>query len=110
MALGGAAGLLGCPLSDPAFSEVSPRGARARQAGFTGALLIAPAAGTGEAFAVTGCFYRLYFQSGGPGGWLGLPVSDAVNTPDGQKQRFEGGVIRAYRALATCEAEPAPRG
>ncbi len=60
----------------------------------------------GKAFAVFGCNWRLYFQFGGPGGWLGLPLEDPQNNPDGQSQRFEGGVITATRAYASCDAEP----
>jgi hypothetical protein len=61
----------------------------------------------GQAFAVSGGCYRLYVQYGGTSGWLGLPVGDQENTPDGSVQRFEGGVMRWTRALDDCQAEPA---
>jgi hypothetical protein len=60
----------------------------------------------GQAFAVAGCFYRLHVQFGGASGWLGLPVSDALNTPDGSRQSFEGGEIRYTRAYDECQATP----
>jgi hypothetical protein len=60
----------------------------------------------GQTFAVNGCIWRLYFQYGGPGGWLGLPIADAANTPDGQKQAFEGGVVTYQRTPDACEATP----
>jgi hypothetical protein len=58
---------------------------------------------SGRAFAVFGCAWRLFFQFGGAGGSLGLPLEDAQNTPDGQIQKFDGGLIRATRAYESCE-------
>ena len=48
-----------------------------------------PVPSTGKAFAVAACD-RLYVQYGGVSGWLGLPISDAINTPDGQRQKIRG--------------------
>jgi hypothetical protein len=59
----------------------------------------------GQTFAVTGCAFRLYFQYGGASGWLGLPVAEPVNTPDGQRQSFEGGRVTFLRAPNDCGAE-----
>ncbi|MEO8812302.1 MAG: hypothetical protein ABI376_05245, partial [Caulobacteraceae bacterium] len=54
---------------------------------------------------VTGC-YRRYFQCGGAGGWLGLPIAEPANTPDGQRQAFEGGTLTFQRVTGACEATP----
>ena len=59
----------------------------------------------GQTFAVTGCAWRLYFQFGGAAGWLGLPIAEPVNTPDGQRQSFEGGRVTFLRAANDCSAE-----
>ena len=106
MALGGSGGL-GCPTAIEMAAPPSPRGSAAREATFPAAAIFWHASGprAGQTFAVSGCAYRLYFQYGGTGGWLGLPVSDPVNTPDGQTQTFEGGVISYRRAYDECEAE-----
>ena len=61
----------------------------------------------GQTFAVVGCAFRLYFQYGGTGSWLGLPLGDLVNTPDGRRQAFEGGTIFYTRATDECDAEAA---
>jgi hypothetical protein len=104
--LGGPDGL-GCPTAVEMATAASPQGSAAREATFPTAAILWHASGAhaGQTFAVSGCAYRLYFQYGGPGGWLGLPTSDAVNTPDGQRQTFEGGVITYRRAYQECEAE-----
>ncbi len=106
-ALGGAEGPLGCPVGRESASAVSPSGAAAREAAFNGGVILWHSSGphAGQTFVVTGCGYRLYFQYGGASGWLGLPISDPVNTPDGQRQRFEGGSVRFLRAPNECSAE-----
>ena len=103
--MGGQSGRMGCPTAADGVTAPSPRGSAAREATFAGGAILMHTSGprAGEAYAVVAC-YRLYFQYGGAGGWLGLPVADAVNTPDGQRQAFEGGSLIAYRALAGCEA------
>jgi hypothetical protein len=105
--MGGQKGLLGCPTGDESFTATSLAGTRARQADFTGGMIIRHASGprAGQTFAITGCAFRLYFQYGGASGWLGLPVADAVNTPDGQRQSFEGGRVTYLRAPNDCGAE-----
>lgn len=114
-ALGGAQGRLGCPTAPDGDPAASPQGTAARQAIFRSGTILLHASGphAGEAFAIWGCLFRLYFQYGGPSGWLGLPLADAVNTPDGQRQTFEGGEMRYLRAPDTCAAErlgaPPPR-
>jgi uncharacterized protein with LGFP repeats len=105
--LGGRDGRLGCPTADEAVAVPSFSGAQSREIVFgdTGAIftyLSGPHSGT--AVAIADC-YRLYFQYGGATGWLGLPLKDAENTPDGQKQAYEGGEMRLGRALNSCEAE-----
>ena len=107
LGLGGAAGF-GCPAAPELAAPVSPLGTSAREVKFeTGAILWhASGPRAGQTFAVSGCMYRLYFQYGGPSGWLGLPTSDPVNTPDGQRQTFEGGVMTFQRVDSSCEAEP----
>lgn len=107
-ALGGAQGRLGCPTAPDGDTAASPQGTAARQAIFRSGAILLHASGlhAGEAFAIWGCPFRLYFQYGGPSGWLGLPLADAVNTPDGQRQIFEGGEMRYLRAPDTCAAEP----
>ena len=106
-AFGGAEGRLGCPTAPEADTVTSASGAHARQAMFAGGTIVWHATGlrANLAYTVWGCAFRLYFQYGGPSGWLGLPTSDPINTPDGQKQSFEGGEVRVYRATDTCEAE-----
>ena len=106
MAAGGPDGL-GCPTGIEMAAPPSPQGSAAREATFGAAAIVWHASGprAGQTFAVSGCAYRLYFQYGGPGGWLGLPTSDPINTPDGQRQTFEGGVITYRRAYQECAAE-----
>ena len=107
LGLGGAHGL-GCPAAPELAAPVSPRGTAAREVKFDQGAILWHASGprTGQTFAVSGCMYRLYFQYGGPSGWLGLPTSDPINTPDGQRQTFEGGVMTFQRVDSSCEAEP----
>ncbi len=102
----GRAGRLGCPLDSEGDTATSIKGTAARAARFEGGEVIRHMSGplAGKAFAVAACD-RLYVQYGGASGWLGLPVSDAINFPDGQRQRFEGGTLTYYRALTSCEAE-----
>ena len=107
--LGGQDGRLGCPTALEASGATSPRGSANRVATFdqNGVIVLAVSgARAGQAFAVSGGCYRLYVQYGGTSGWLGLPIADQENTPDGSVQRFEGGVMRWGRALDDCEAEP----
>ena len=107
LGLGGARGF-GCPAAPELAAPVSPLGTTAREVKFeTGAILWhASGARAGQTFVVSGCMYRQYFQYGGPAGWLGLPTSDPINTPDGQRQTFEGGVMTFRRVGSSCEAEP----
>jgi hypothetical protein len=107
MALGGARGPLGCPSARELATSTSPQGSKAREAAFGAATILWHASGphAGQTFVVSGCIFRLYFQYGGPSGWLGLPVSDAINTPDGQHQAFEGGSMYFLRAPNECSAE-----
>lgn len=102
----GRAGRLGCPVESEGDTATSIKGTAARSARFEGGEIVRHMSGplAGKAFAVTACD-RLYVQYGGVSGWLGLPISDAINTPDGQRQRFEGGTLMLTRALNTCEAE-----
>jgi hypothetical protein len=108
-AMGGAQGSLGCPSAHEMATPSSPQGSNAREAAFAAATILWHASGprAGQTFVVDGCLYRLYFQYGGPSGWLGLPVSDAINTPDGQHQAFEGGSMMFLRASNECSAEHA---
>jgi uncharacterized protein with LGFP repeats len=108
-AMGGPQGALGCPQTRETPTLPSPQGSQGREATFgrgEGGAILWHASGprAGQTFAVMGCVWRLYFQFGGPGGWLGLPTSDAVNTPDGKNQTFEGGSIAYARALDACSA------
>lgn len=107
--LGGESGRLGCPTSRESASPVSPQGSASRQTlfGLKGEIVLhtgGPRAG--QAFAVTGCAYRLHIQFSGAGGWLGLPIEDAENTADGRRQAFEGGVITWSRSIDECDAAP----
>jgi uncharacterized protein with LGFP repeats len=106
MGLGGAHGF-GCPAAPELAAPVSPLGTSAREVKFEQGAILWHASGAraGQTFAVSGCMYRLYFQYGGPSGWLGLPTSDPVNTPDGQRQTFEGGVMTFQRVDSSCDAE-----
>ena len=102
----GRTGRLGCPVESEGDTATSIKGTAARSARFEGGEIVRHMSGplAGRAFAVAACD-RLYVQYGGVSGWLGLPVSDAINTPDGQRQTFEGGTLTLVRALGTCEAE-----
>jgi uncharacterized protein with LGFP repeats len=107
--MGGADGRLGCPTASETATVPSPTGAQSEVTAFgdRGAVYaIESGPQAGKAFAITGCAWRLFFGYGGAGGWLGLPTEDAQNTPDGQTQKFEGGVITQTRATDTCDAEP----
>jgi uncharacterized protein with LGFP repeats len=106
-ALGGESGF-GCPAAPEMAAPASPLGTTSREVKFESSAILWHASGprAGQTFAVSGCVYRLYFQYGGPSGWLGLPTSDPINTPDGQHQMFEGGVITFQRVDSACEAEP----
>jgi len=108
-AMGGEKGLLGCPQARESAALPSPTGSAGREVTFgagEGAAIFWHASGprAGQTYAVIGCAWRLYFQFGGSGGWLGLPTSDAINTPDGKLQAFEGGSIAYDRALDACTA------
>ena len=105
--LGGATGPLGCAQTDEMAGATSPAGTRAREADFAAGMVLWHVDGprAGQTYAVTGCIWRLYFQYGGPSGWLGLPTGDAVNFPDGQRQAFEGGRVTYLRAPNDCTAE-----
>lgn len=105
-ALGGETGRLGCPTDHEADTSASPQGSGGRAATFTGGTVVWHTSGprAGQAYSVVAC-YRRYFQFGGPGGWLGLPVNDAENTPDGQRQMFEGGSLTYNRSLDSCDEE-----
>jgi hypothetical protein len=107
--LGGESGRLGCPAGLETPGERSPQGSANRVAPFgqNGVIVLAVSGPrAGQAVAVSGGCYRLYVQYGGTSGWLGLPVADQENTPDGSLQHFEGGVMRWDRALDDCQAEP----
>jgi uncharacterized protein with LGFP repeats len=108
-ALGGPSGALGCPGDDESAGSTSPQGSKASEADFAGGMILAQTDGprAGQVFVVTGGLWRLYFQFGGPSGWLGLPTADVDNFPDGERQSFEGGRITCLRATQTCEAEHA---
>ncbi len=105
--LGAGDGRLGCPTGPETPAAASSHGVTSLEVPFgdAGAIFThtsGPLAG--EAFAIAFCF-PLYFQYGGPAGWLGLPVTNPEETPDGETQVFEGGVMRHGRALDSCEAE-----
>jgi uncharacterized protein with LGFP repeats len=104
--VGGKDGRLGCPVESEGDTATSIEGTAARSARFQGGEIVRHMSGplAGKAFAVQACD-RLYVQYGGVSGWLGLPTSDAINTPDGQRQHFEGGTLMRGRALSECEAE-----
>jgi hypothetical protein len=108
LGLGGPNGF-GCPAAPELAAPVSRLGTTAREVKFAQGAILWHSSGprAGQTFAVSGCMYRLYFQYGGPSGWLGLPTSDPVNTPDGQRQTFEGGVMTFQRVDSSCDAEPA---
>ena len=105
--LGGESGRLGCPTGMETPGAASPQGSATRVANFENGLIVLAVSGprAGQAFAVSGGCYRLYVQFGGTSGWLGLPVADQENTPDGSLQRFEGGLMRYGRSLDDCQAE-----
>lgn len=107
--LGGESGRLGCPTGGESAGAPSPQHSASRVATFgqKGVIVLAVSGPrAGQAYAVSGCFYRLYVQFGSTDGWLGLPIADQETTPDGSRQTFEGGIVRYDRALDECEAEP----
>ena len=106
--LGGKDGV-GCPAAREATSVKTRSGSVGHEADFAdhgGAGIFWHASGdhAGQTYAVRGCNYRLYVQYGGPRGWLGLPVGEPQNNPDGQSQAFEGGTIDYLRADRSCSA------
>ncbi|HEY7901731.1 MAG TPA: hypothetical protein VIC25_11170 [Caulobacteraceae bacterium] len=105
--LGGQSGILGCPTANETPGSTSPQGSKADEADFIGGMILWHASGphAGRTFAVSGCIWRLYFSYGGPSGWLGLPITEPANFPDGQRQTFEGGLITYWRSPNQCEAE-----
>lgn len=111
--LGGKEGRLGCPTADESAALPSIQGSASRETPFgdQGAIFVMVGGPRdGQAVAIANC-YRLFYQYGGAAGWLGLPLQDALNTPDGQKQPYEGGEMRFGRALDSCDAtaaSPAP--
>ncbi len=107
LASGGQQGFLGCPAQKETAALPSPTGATAREVLFANGEILWHASGphAGQTYFLAGCFFRLYFQYGDTGGWLGLPLSDPVNTPDGKKQAYEGGVIVYQRAIDQCDAQ-----
>ncbi|MBS0410320.1 MAG: hypothetical protein JSR86_10430 [Proteobacteria bacterium] len=107
--LGGQNGL-GCPTARESTSVKTQGGSVGHEADFAanggaGIFWHASGAYAGQTYAVRGCNYRLYVQYGGPRGWLGLPIGEPQNNPDGQTQAFEGGVISYQRADRSCSAE-----
>jgi hypothetical protein len=111
--LGGEGGRLGCPTALESAGARSPQGSADRVVTFdqNGVIVLAVSGPrAGQAFAVSGGCYRLYIQYGGTSGWLGLPVGEQENTPDGSLQRFEGGDMRWDRAVDDCQAEPTTPG
>jgi uncharacterized protein with LGFP repeats len=105
--LGGEQGYLGCPIADEGATVPSPTGATGRELDFPAGAIIWHGSGprAGQTFVLSGCAYRRYFQFGGAGGWLGLPIADEANTPDGQRQYFEGGRVTYLRSTGDCDAE-----
>lgn len=106
--LGGKDGV-GCPTAREATSVKTRSGSVGHEADFSdhggaGIFWHASGAHAGQTYAVRGCYYRLYVQYGGPRGWLGLPVGEPQNNPDGQTQSFEGGTIDYQRADHSCSA------
>ncbi len=104
--LGGETGRLGCATAPETPTATSPLGTLARATAFGDigvVLLHMSGARAGQAYAVSGCAFRLYVQFGGSSGSLGLPLGDSRNTPDGYKQPFEGGIVRTQRALDACD-------
>jgi hypothetical protein len=104
--LGGEDGRLGCPTANETDIPPSAKGTMSREIVFgdrAAIFTILPGPGLEHAVTISDC-YRLFYQYGGASGWLGLPLADAVNTPDGRKQAYEGGEMRFERALDSCEA------
>ena len=106
--LGAEAGRLGCAVQPERPGPISPKGSPSSVAVFAAGEVVTHKGGAreGQSFAVVGCFYRLHVQFGGASGWLGLPIGDAQNTPDGSRQSFEGGDMRYTRAYDDCQATP----
>lgn len=106
---GGENGHLGCPTARESTSVKTPGGSVGHEVDFAangGSAILWHASGdhAGQTYVVTGCNYRLYVQYGGPRGWLGLPIGEPANNPDGQTQAFEGGLIAYQRADRSCSA------
>ena len=107
--MGGKSGRLGCPSARESTSVKTLAGSVGHEADFSdngGSAILWHASGphAGQTYVVTGCNYRLYVQYGGPRGWLGLPIGEPANNPDGQTQAFEGGVINFMRTDRSCTA------
>jgi uncharacterized protein (TIGR03437 family) len=72
-----------------------PRASATLQAFANGAIyVISSGVNNARAFTVMSPIYDLYMSSGGPGGSLGLPVSQEITLSSGvHRQTFEGGIL-----------------
>ena len=106
LALGGPAGFFGFPLTD----ETTTPGAAGQYNDFArGSIYWSPATGAHEVHgAVRGCYLAL----GGPGDYLGFPLTDESTTPGaaGQYNDFARGTIYWSPATGAHEVHGAIRG
>lgn len=109
ISFGGERGILGCPVSDEIDAPQSPEGTTGRISEFDGgdgAYIVWHRTGrfAGTAFVVQGCIYSLYKDHGATASWLGFPVSDEYDIPDGRRSDFEGGFVGWSAQTRECRA------
>ncbi|MGY2084925.1 N-acetylmuramoyl-L-alanine amidase [Blastococcus sp. SYSU DS0539] len=100
-AAGGAAGLLGLPVTE---AVATADGAGRVQTFQSGSVYWSAATG---AHVVRGAVGATWLAAGGPSGRLGYPTSDEEPTATGTVQRFQGGSISWTVATATAAVRPA---
>jgi len=98
-ALGGPGSFLGCPTSD---EHAVPGG---RQSDFAGGIVDWSSATA--AHEVHGAILSKYQALGGPGSFLGLPISDEHAVPGGRQSDFAGGIVDWSSATAAHEVHGA---
>ena len=96
--LGGNTSFLGCAVTDEKAAARSPKGTAGRWARFgggDGAYIVWHENGpyAGQAFEVHGCMFTLYASMNGTSSWLGFPISDEKEAPNGRRSIFESGYI-----------------
>jgi hypothetical protein len=64
----------------------------------------------GQSFEVHGCMHKLYQSLGGTGSWLGFPIGDEYDVPEGRRSDFENGNIFWDAQTRVCQARKYSEG